>query len=175
MKMGTGKNFPTAEIQASPHFLGTLFHTVRHLRAGQVVNRITRRVRRRPSFPAPGLRERAGVWTAPVAHVPAALRKASRLREYTTHYHYQPAEGLVREWMRENPPGRGAGWEPYPLSIRIVNWIQWLLSGAVHVGEVLGSLAAQAEYLSRNVEYHLLANHLFANAKARSASVTSMT
>jgi hypothetical protein len=30
---------------------------------------------------------------------------------------------LIRRWVEENPPARGCGWEPYPLSLRIVNWI----------------------------------------------------
>ena len=32
---------------------------------------------------------------------------------------------LVQRWIDENPPARGTGWSPYPLSIRIVNWIKW--------------------------------------------------
>jgi hypothetical protein len=37
-------------------------------------------------------------------------------------------DSLLRRWIAENPPGRGNGWEPYPTSLRIVNWIKWALS-----------------------------------------------
>jgi uncharacterized heparinase superfamily protein len=73
---------------------------------------------------------------------------------------------LLLRWLRENPPGKGTGWEPYPTSLRIVNWIKWALGGAELPPECLQSLAVQTRWLSRNLEYHLLANHLFANAKA---------
>jgi uncharacterized heparinase superfamily protein len=73
---------------------------------------------------------------------------------------------LLRRWAAENPPAAGTGWEPYPTSLRIVNWIKWALGGGRLPEEAVRSLAVQARHLARNVEYHLLGNHLFANAKA---------
>jgi uncharacterized heparinase superfamily protein len=73
---------------------------------------------------------------------------------------------LFTWWIRENPPGYGNGWEPYPLSLRIVNWIKWALAENILDGGPLHSLAVQARYLSRRLERHLLGNHLLANAKA---------
>lgn len=32
---------------------------------------------------------------------------------------------LISRWIQENPPGVGTGWEPYPVSLRVVNWIKW--------------------------------------------------
>jgi uncharacterized heparinase superfamily protein len=73
---------------------------------------------------------------------------------------------LIARWIADNPPGRGTGWEPYPTSLRIVNWIKWALAGSVVSSEFMHSLAVQARWLSRRLEHHLLGNHLFANAKA---------
>lgn len=73
---------------------------------------------------------------------------------------------LIARWIAENPPGNGSGWEPYPLSLRIVNWIKWCLSGNRLENDWLHSLAVQVRYLSKRLEYHLLGNHLFVNAKA---------
>jgi uncharacterized heparinase superfamily protein len=78
---------------------------------------------------------------------------------------------LISRWIRENPPRSGLGWDSYPTSLRIVNWIKAALatvagepglldSGAMH------SLAVQARWLSKRLETHLLGNHLWANAKA---------
>lgn len=75
-------------------------------------------------------------------------------------------EPLVRRWIAENPPGEGAGWEPYPASRRIVNWIKWAMSGNRLPDPALHGLAVQSRYLSRRLETHLLGNHLLANAKA---------
>lgn len=73
---------------------------------------------------------------------------------------------LLAQWVRENPPAAGSGWEPYPTSLRIVNWVKWALAGNSLPGECVHSLAVQARHLARRLEWHLLGNHLFANAKA---------
>jgi len=73
---------------------------------------------------------------------------------------------LLRRWVYENPPAEGTGWEPYPTSLRIVNWIKWSLAGNPLPPECLQSLAVQTRWLSRRLEFHLLGNHLFSNAKA---------
>src|SRR5262249_39544867 len=69
-------------------------------------------------------------------------------------------------WIEENRVGQGNGWEPYPLSLRIVNWIKWALAGNELGVVAVQSLAVQTHYLVRRLEWHLLGNHLFANAKA---------
>jgi uncharacterized heparinase superfamily protein len=73
---------------------------------------------------------------------------------------------LIDRWIYENPPGQGNGWEAYPSSLRIINWIKWALIGNSFKQVWLDSLAIQVRYLSSNLETHLLGNHLFANAKA---------
>jgi uncharacterized heparinase superfamily protein len=75
-------------------------------------------------------------------------------------------QALIARWIRENPPGQGTGWEPYPTSIRIVNWIKWALRGPQLEADQLRSLANQVRWLIKRVEHHLLGNHLLANAKA---------
>ena len=103
--------------------------------------------------------------------------KFHRLWLYNLHYfdYLQSSEretkrdlfsSWISKWIKENPIGYGAGWEPYPISLRIVNWIKWSLKGNALNDTMQNSLACQADYLSKQMEYHLLANHLLANAKA---------
>jgi uncharacterized heparinase superfamily protein len=73
---------------------------------------------------------------------------------------------LIQRWIDENSIGNGNGWEPYPSSLRIVNWIKWGVSGNKLEDKWLNSLVIQVRYLSQSLETHLLGNHLFANAKA---------
>lgn len=73
---------------------------------------------------------------------------------------------LIHRWIGENPPGKGNGWEPYPSSLRIVNWIKWALAGNQLNDRFVQSLVMQIRFLTQNIETHLLGNHLFANAKA---------
>ena len=73
---------------------------------------------------------------------------------------------LIARWIAENPVGVGNGWEPYPTSLRLVNWGKWLLAGNTPSEEMRQSMALQARHLEGRLEYHLLGNHLWANLKA---------
>jgi len=73
---------------------------------------------------------------------------------------------MIARWIENNPPGVGPGWAPYPLSLRIVNWIKFYLDGGEEHKLHLESLYLQARWLRSRLEYHLLGNHLFANLKA---------
>jgi uncharacterized heparinase superfamily protein len=74
---------------------------------------------------------------------------------------------LMEDWIRKNPPaGDNRGWEPYPLSLRLVNWIKFCSLIGHPSKIILDSLWLQAKNLSRNVERHILGNHLIANGKA---------
>ncbi|MBA4381372.1 MAG: heparinase [Sideroxydans sp.] len=75
-------------------------------------------------------------------------------------------QDLIERWIKDNPPVLGNGWEPYPSSLRIVNWIKFALNGGVLSEEAIHSLAVQIRYLCERLEFHLLGNHLLANAKA---------
>lgn len=75
---------------------------------------------------------------------------------------------MVDAWIAGNPPLKGDGWEPYCLSLRIVNWVKFFsrLAESEIKPEWVDSLATQAGVLEKRLEFHILANHLFANAKA---------
>ena len=75
-------------------------------------------------------------------------------------------QALLADWQRTNPPGQGSGWEPYPLSLRIVNWVKYALGGHALPADCIHSLAIQARWLAKRLEWHLLGNHLLSNAKA---------
>ena len=101
----------------------------------------------------------------------------SRLWIYNLHYFDDlNAEGasdrvawhddIIDNWISSNPVGFGPGWEPYTQSRRIVNWIKWHLTRQRLSEGALLSIAAQIRHLSRQIEWHLMGNHLFANAKA---------
>ena len=76
------------------------------------------------------------------------------------------ASSLVNRWISANPPPHGNGWEPYPLSLRIVNLVKWFARQKTVESHWLTSLSTQVQALEKQVEYHILGNHLFANGKA---------
>ena len=76
---------------------------------------------------------------------------------------------LVDHWIQHNPPGTVDAWEPYTVSLRTTNWIKYFMSLAAPNAPPphwISSLWSQCAWLRRNIEYHVLANHLFKNAKA---------
>ena len=163
------------------------WETVRHLKPIQVW-RYVRRPRPRMASIVVRPSIRAGQWVVPVKRAEPWMggkrwRHLNQEREIKTwndgeperlwlyHLHYleQPRPQTVAWWMEENPPGRGIGWEPYPLSRRISNWVAWLLEDSLEPEfrrRVETNLAMQAQWLSQSLEWRLLGNHLLINAKA---------
>lgn len=170
------------------------WNTLRYLKPTQITNRVRRRLfpPRPATAPAPEIRMPTGNWhgcpseaaadgnRCTFLHRTAEIgnredwntRGVPRLWLYNLHYFdFLRREGIAGEywitrWINENPQGYGVGWEPYPLSLRIVNWIKYAWSGHPLPEGASDSLAAQLRFLSGSLEYHLLANHLLANAKA---------
>jgi uncharacterized heparinase superfamily protein len=178
-----------------------LFHTVRHLKPIQIVNRGWRKFYT-PAVdhrPAPSLRELEKKWASSVVkdgHLVHPWKFSflgvsrecrfpddwndpaiEKLWLYNLHYfddlqsnHSEQQEHwlyrLLELWVADNPPVEGTGWEPYPSSLRMVNWIKWILTGHAVPKEAIQSLAVQSRVLEKRLEYHLLGNHLLANAKA---------
>ena len=146
--------------------LGRTIRTIVHLKPVQIWNRIWRKrlsLLRQPQPPdttSPlgefeflNVKGRPNGWNDP---------RFEKLWLYNLHYFekYCTSE-LIERWIKENPKGWGNGWEPYPISLRVVNWIKH------GFGEKYAeSLKEQMKWLYPRLEYHLLANHLLANAKA---------
>lgn len=74
---------------------------------------------------------------------------------------------LVDKWIHDNSVKKSVAWDPYPLSVRICNWIKWFWQDENNISSLrLSSLIQQVKHLENNLEYHLLGNHLLENARA---------
>lgn len=73
---------------------------------------------------------------------------------------------VIDQWVEAHPRGARPAWDPYPISLRAVNWIKWCAEGHALSAGATASLASQIRWLTGRLEWHLLGNHLFANAKA---------
>ena len=56
------------------------------------------------------------------------------------------------------------GKEPYPLSLRGINWIKFLSKNEINNSSINKTLYNDYRRLLQNIEYHLLGNHLLENA-----------
>lgn len=93
------------------------------------------------------------------------LHYLDELNAYGSDERVETLSALVDLWHEGNPPFHGNGWEPYPLSLRLVNLVKWYARIGVEQRSLM-SLAQQAFTLEKKLEYHILGNHLLANAKA---------
>lgn len=99
---------------------------------------------------------------------------ASKLENYNLNYFdfitdiKNPKEGelLINKWISDNIDYNTIPWHAYPVSLRIINWIKFLSLNNISNTNYDNNIYKQTDWLTKNLEYHLLGNHLFVNAKA---------
>ncbi|MBC7249091.1 MAG: alginate lyase family protein [Anaerolineae bacterium] len=103
------------------------------------------------------------------------LLTLARARHYTGDEAFaRHAALLLQHWMEHNPPDvRNPAWRPFEVGVRlgVWTWAAFLLAQAPpFVQEGLGclwqGLRAQARYLRRHLERHVVNNHLLLEAKS---------
>lgn len=72
---------------------------------------------------------------------------------------------LIQSWLEQNPYPAEDAWEPYPTSLRIINWIKYFqrLGADLIPQHWHHSLYQQGHYLTHHIEWHIDANHLLKN------------
>lgn len=107
-----------------------------------------------------------------------SINSHSRLWKYNLHYFdwlngqaelgAESGISLMRHWVAANPPGTPDAWDPFPTSLRLVNWLKFFSRHNQHnpPEDLARSIHCQALWLEQRLEFHILANHLFKNIKA---------
>ncbi|MEW4922388.1 alginate lyase family protein [Algibacter sp. 2305UL17-15] len=72
---------------------------------------------------------------------------------------------LIKDYVK-NDTHLKDGKEPYPISLRGINWIKFLSTHKISDKEINQYLYNHYQLLSHNLEYHLLGNHLLENGYA---------
>ncbi len=101
------------------------------------------------------------------------MRCEDALFQYHLHYHdflsnLEEKSGLrvILDWIEKNPPSNSIAWDPYTISLRVVNWIKFISRYHLINQVVIDSLLLQGIWLYYQREYHLLSNHFFKNIVA---------
>ncbi|WP_146661234.1 heparinase II/III family protein [Anaerohalosphaera lusitana] len=105
-----------------------------------------------------------------------------KLWQYNLHYfewlwalEYEDAKAVVSDWIDSHKLARGqVGWEPYPVSLRLMNWCGVFFSkhrvdiesDGEFTERLWKSFFLQCQWLIKHLEVHLLGNHYFENAAA---------
>lgn len=75
---------------------------------------------------------------------------------------WETGKDLIDEFL-EKPENRTEGMEPYPISLRTINWIKFLAIHKKYPQVIVDSIYAQHQVLNKKLEFHLLGNHLLEN------------
>jgi uncharacterized heparinase superfamily protein len=106
----------------------------------------------------------------------------AKLWQYNLHYFewlwaldYADVRAAALNWIDQHSLDKGhVGWEPYPTSLRLMNWCavcfgkfrEELEEDGEFARRIWTSIYLQAEWLQAHLETHLLGNHLFENGAA---------
>jgi len=82
--------------------------------------------------------------------------------DYLSQENHKEHLSLINSFI-ENIEQLKDGLEPFPLSLRGINWIKYLSLNNINNKKINDSLYAQYYILMDNLEYHLLGNHLLEN------------
>ncbi len=78
------------------------------------------------------------------------------------------ARSLMLDWIDVHQDPKAPAWHPYVLSLRIREWVEWLVAATELDDEdrhqIVTSLVSQVEALRQQIEFHLLGNHVLENA-----------
>lgn len=69
---------------------------------------------------------------------------------------------LIQDSAAQNQTHKD-GYEPYPISLRILNWVKFLSRENIQDAAIEHQLFNDCQRLTKSLEYHLLANHLLEN------------
>ncbi len=78
---------------------------------------------------------------------------------------FQEKLELIRDFIQQKKQVKD-GFEPYPISLRSIFWIRFMIENEHKDEEMNLLLYQQLQYLSQYIEYHLLGNHLLENGFA---------
>ncbi len=85
----------------------------------------------------------------------------------------QKIKAIIGAWIRQNPRGTRPGWEPYPIALRLTNWLsiytrleREFAADEDFRGSFIRALWEQYDFLAHHLEKDLLGNHFFEDLKA---------
>lgn len=176
--------------------IGLYWRTVRHLTVRQALYQVLNRLRGPARLRLPGLSPAGYFLTVPDADKPVSWAEDTftflsqsvrfddqidwnyapngKLWTYNLNYFdflnqpgLRPDDGLrlIRDFIRQTRTLED-GLEPYPTSLRIINWVRFLSRHRIQDESINAHLYAQVALLRRRLEYHLSGNHLLENGFA---------
>ena len=169
----------------TPLNIGLYWRTIRHLTLQQLVYQLWNRLRRKPrlrwaetvpdNVPSVQFPITFTLLNQPVTfteRIDWNYAANGKLWTYNLTYFddlaqrtQQTGTALIYDFIRQTATLRD-GLEPYPTSLRVLNWRAFVLEHDIHDPRIERHLYAQTALLRSRLEYHLGGNHLLENACA---------
>lgn len=117
-------------------------------------------------------RYQSHLWNYQLHYFDYAVWCARVWRERGERRFWEACQELIARWIAQARIGKSDGWDAYPTSVRLVNWIYaYCLLAERDLPQAFRdswriSIYQQLNFLRQHLEYQLLANHLLKNAKA---------
>lgn len=117
--------------------------------------------------------DKSHLWNFNLQYLEFLIPLAAAWQEEQDIRYYECFRDYCCRWMKDNQDGRGDGWHPYTISLRLTNlWICLDAFGSLaredreFFRDLNNSMYAQYLHLQKRLELHLLGNHYFENLKA---------
>lgn len=117
--------------------------------------------------------DKSHLWNFNLQYLEFLIPLAAAYRETKDEKYYTCFRDYCERWISDNADGKGDGWHPYTISLRLTNL--WIcldgFEGRVQEDQVFflkltDSMYAQYLHLQKKLELHLLGNHYLENLKA---------
>ncbi len=102
-----------------------------------------------------------------------SIKNQNKLFLYNLHYfnfldkvnskNIEQYKKIIYHWIDNNFIHLSVGLDPYPTSKRLINWINLISKFKLKDKKIINSIKMQSQFLKKNIEYHLDANHLISN------------
>ena len=117
--------------------------------------------------------DKSHLWNFNLQYLEFLIPLVAAYRETKDEKYYTCFRDYCERWISDNADGKGDGWHPYTISLRLTNL--WIcldgFDGRVQEDQVFflkltDSMYAQYLHLQKKLELHLLGNHYLENLKA---------
>ena len=117
--------------------------------------------------------DRSHLWNFNLHYLEFLIPLAAAYRRERDIRYYDCFKNYCLRWIEDNQSGRGDGWHPYTISLRLTSlWVcmdgfgDILQQDSEFLQKLNSSMYAQYQHLQKRMERHLLGNHYFENLKA---------
>lgn len=116
------------------------------------------------------IKEETTLWNFNLHYFEYLFSFVDAFRQTNDFKYLEKAFYCIEQWIEKNPYGKGYGWSPYTIALRLNNWLSFFHYVKEYMPDnferkFLDSIFLQYNFLARNLEKDILGNHYFDDLK----------